>query len=495
MAIRRNSFVNLAGNLVGLVLFAALTPLYFHVIGAERYGILAIIWTFLSFFSAFDFGMGSALTYRIASEARSDTSHQSDYFWTAMSISLPVGVLTGIILFGLVGGGLGNLFNLSPKVGIELFRSAPALLAIGVCTVLLSTAGGLLRGREYFVTNAVLAALSLVLSILLPVLAALLISPSLNVLILATLAGRLIVVLSAIVFAHAVILAGARPSVSMRSARSLTGYGAWSSLGGVIELTISSADRFIMGAVAGPAVVGYYSVPSSVLARVMIFPMSLGTAALPQMASRSAADEAILARKVVKMASMLTPCFVAGLFLAEPFLRLWMGAKFAEIATLPMQLLLPAFWMEGLAALLFYRLLARGRPKTSAAVGAIILLPYCALIYYLAGIWGVAGGAAGYLGRNAMLLGGRTAVTRSWRMMAETVGIDLALLVAGLGACLIALPGRPPILLGVLITTASIALTLKRRPPEFDSLVRDSLRRLPLRPFRSDLNTGDGSDG
>ena len=70
MAIRRNSFVNLAGAIAGLVLFAALTPLYFHVIGAERYGILGIIWVFLTFFAAFDFGMGAALTYRIANEAR-----------------------------------------------------------------------------------------------------------------------------------------------------------------------------------------------------------------------------------------------------------------------------------------------------------------------------------------------------------------------------------------------------------------------------------------
>ncbi len=252
MAIRRNSFVNLTGNLVGLVLFAALTPLYFHVIGSERYGILAIIWAFLSFFAAFDFGMGSALTYRVASELRGDIPRQSEYFWTALSISLPVGLVTGGVLFGLVGGGLGNLFHLTDAVRGELFHSAPTLLAIGTCTVLLSTAGGLLRGREYFVTNAVLAALALALSILLPVLAALLISPSLDILILATLAGRVITVVATIVIGQVFLLGRARPSVSREAARSLIGYGAWSSVGGVIELTISSADRFILGAVAGP---------------------------------------------------------------------------------------------------------------------------------------------------------------------------------------------------------------------------------------------------
>ena len=483
MAIRRNSFVNLTGNLVGLVLFAALTPFYFHVIGSERYGILAIIWAFLSFFSAFDFGMGAALTYRVASEARSDVGRQSDYFWTAMSISLPVGVVAGAILFGMVGGGLGNLFKLSSAVSAELFHSAPTLLAIGVCTVLLSTAGGLLRGREYFVTNAVLAALGLALSILLPALAALLISPSLDLLILATLAGRMIVVVAQIVIAQAVLLPGTRPTVSVRSARSLIGYGAWSSVGGVIELTISSADRFILGAVAGPAAVGYYSGPSSVLARVMIFPTSIGVAALPQLSSRSREEEAVLARKIVKMVGMLTPCFVGGVFLAEPFLRLWMGAAFAKVATLPMQVLLPAFWMEGMSAILFYRLLAQGRPRTSAVVAALIVAPYCALIYYLAGIWGVVGGAAAYFGRNLMFLASRATVTRSWRMLAGAVGADLLLLMIALCLCLFTWPAQPPLIIAVMVTGASAALALARRPAEFDALVRDLARAVGLSRF------------
>jgi len=492
MAIRRNSFVNLTGNLVGLVLFAALTPLYFHVIGSERYGVLSIIWAFLSFFSAFDFGMGSALTYRVASDARDDKARQADYFWTALSISLPVGLTMGSLLFALVGGGLGNLFRLTPVVMTELLNSAPALLGIGACTVLLSTSGGLLRGREFFVTNAVLTAVALTLSILLPVLAALLISPSLHVLILGVLASRLIVVASSITFAQFVVLGGRRPSVSLASAKSLIGYGAWSSVGGVIELTISSADRFILGAVAGPAAVGYYSVPSSVLARVMIFPTSIGAAALPQLAARSPEEEEILARKIVRMVAMMTPCFVGGVFLAEPFLRLWMGPAFAKVATLPMQILLPAFWLEGMSAILFYRLLAQGRPRTSAVVVAIILLPYCALIYYLSGIWGVVGGAAGYLGRNLMFVGGRATATRAWRMLATTIGPDFALILVALGACLISWPGQPPLAVAVLVTGASIALTLKRRPPEFDKMVYDFARRIGIhRPIPA---VGGGHD-
>ena len=485
MAIRRNSFVNLAGAIAGLVLFAALTPLYFHVIGAERYGILGIIWVFLTFFAAFDFGMGAALTYRIANEARSDIARQADYFWTAMAISLPVGLVAGAVLFGLVGGGFGNIFKLTPAISAELVHSALPLFAIGISTILLTTINGFLIGREYFVANAALGALGPALSILLPVLAALLLSPSLNTLILATLAGRAIMVLAGLLVSQLMAMRGARPSISMRSARALASYGAWMSIGGLIELAVSSADRFILGLVAGPAAVAYYSVPASVLARVMIFPTSLGTVALPQMASRSVDEEAILARKIVAMVGMLTPCFVAGEFLAEPFLRLWMGAAFAKVATLPMQLLLPAFWMEAMAAILYFRLLAQGRPGTSAAVAAVILLPYCLLMYFLVSAWGVPGAGVAYIGRNLMFLGGRVTVTRSWRLMAAVVGPEALSLVIALAICVFASPAQPPILVGILVTLASIALALKRRPAEFDAMLRDFTRPLSTRFARS----------
>jgi len=496
MAIRRNSFVNLAGAIAGLGLFAALTPLYFHVIGAERYGVLGIIWVFLTFFAAFDFGMGAALTYRIANEARSDIARQADYFWTAMAISLPVGLVAGAVLFGLIGGGFGNAFKMTPAVSAELLHSALPLFAIGVSTILLTTINGFLIGREFFVANAVLGAVGPALSILLPVLAALLISPSLDILILATLAGRAIMVLAGILISQFMALQGTRPSISVRSARALADYGVWMSIGGMIELGVSSADRFILGLVAGPAAVGYYTVPASVLARVMIFPTSLGTVALPQMASRSAEEEVILARKVIAMVGMLTPCFVAGEFLAEPFLRLWMGSTFARIATLPMQLLLPAFWMEAIAAILYFRLLAQGRPKTSAAVAAVIILPYCLLMYVLASGWGVAGACVAYIGRDLMFLGGRIAVTRSWRLMAVAVGPEALSLVVALVICLLAWPAQPPMFVGIIVTVASIALAWWRRPAEFDTMISDLRRGLITRLAKPVvLDAESGLDG
>jgi len=214
------------------------------------------------------------------------------------------------------------------------------------------------------------------------------------------------------------------------------------------------------------------------------------------MASRSAEEETILAHKVIAMVGMLTPCFVAGEFLAEPFLRLWMGATFARVATLPMQLLLPAFWMEAIAAILYFRLLAQGRPKTSAAVAAAIILPYCLLMYVFASGWGVAGACVAYIGRDMMFLGARTTVTRSWRLMAAAVGPEALSLVVALVICLFAWPAQPPMFVGIIVTTASIALTWWRRPAEFDTMISDLRRGLTARLAKPVvLDAESGLDG
>jgi hypothetical protein len=161
-----------------------------------------------------------------------------------------------------------------------------------------------------------------------------------------------------------------------------------------------------------------------------------------------------------------------------------------------MQLLLPAFWMEAIAAILYFRLLAQGRPKTSAAVAAAIVLPYCLLMYLLASAWGVAGACVAYMGRDLMFLGGRTTVTRSWRLMAGAVGPEALSLVAALAICLFAWPGQPPLVVGIIVTAASVALALWRRPAEFDAMVSDVRRGLIARLAKPViLDAESGLDG
>jgi O-antigen/teichoic acid export membrane protein len=468
MQLRRNSLINLAGGIIGLILYAALTPLYLHTVGPERYGLLAIVWAFLAFFSAFDFGMGIALGYIIATKSEDSVSEQSQFFWTGLIISLPFGLVAGAVLFGLIGGGLGNLFNLSISVKAELVASGPSLVAIGICTVLLSAIGGLFRGRQMFATTAVFGTVSLVLSILLPVAAAVFISPSLHVLIVATLLSRLMTLICAIALAHIVVLEGARPRVSVAAARVLLDYGAWASLSGIVELAVSGADRFLLGAIAGSAAVTYYAVPSSILSRVLIVPNSLAGAAVPQAACSTEEEELLLARKILRMVGALTPCFIAGMFLAKAFLMLWLGTQFASQAASTLKMLCFAYWIETVSLVLYYRVLGLGRPRINLIAAGVVVLPYIGALYLFVGQWGVLGAAVAYALRNAIYLCARTTLTRSWSMLIHSVGASFALLLVSL---LLSMAPFSPILycsLGLLMTGGSLALVIKTRPSQLD---------------------------
>jgi len=90
-----------------------------------------------------------------------------------------------------------------------------------------------------------------------------------------------------------------------------------------------------------------------------------------------------------------------------------------------------------------------------------------------------------YLGRNIMLLAGRTTVTRSWSLLTRAVGLDLGLLAIALLSCVLAWPNQPPLIVAFVVTATSIFFTLRRRPAEFDATVHDFVHQVVVRLRRT----------
>ena len=65
--LRRNAIANLAGRAVTGVLWVAVTPYVLSRLGAERFGIWSLFFTFLSYLLAFDLGISSTMTRFVAS--------------------------------------------------------------------------------------------------------------------------------------------------------------------------------------------------------------------------------------------------------------------------------------------------------------------------------------------------------------------------------------------------------------------------------------------
>jgi O-antigen/teichoic acid export membrane protein len=67
MSIRRHTAYNLMGAIVPLAVSLITIPIYLKMIGAERYGTLAILWTFMGYFGFMNLGLGRAVAQRLAS--------------------------------------------------------------------------------------------------------------------------------------------------------------------------------------------------------------------------------------------------------------------------------------------------------------------------------------------------------------------------------------------------------------------------------------------
>lgn len=399
-----NSIINFGGSVAGLFLFALLTPLYLQAIGAERYGLLMVILALSAYVGVFNIGMGPALTYQVAGELRTDVAAQSEAFWSAMLLSAPVALVASALVFGLLPLGVASMLHLSEAIRAELYRSLPALTGIGIVTILTGNVRGMLAGREAFISLAVMGFLEASLGVLIPALVAIYISPEIPTLLLAIMGGRLLILTATWAYCVQWLLGRQPPRVSVARTRSLLGYGTWTSLGVAVETIISSADRVVLGITGGTEKVTVYSIPQSVASRSMIIPLSLLTAVFPRLVREAGVDDRNLTSSIVQVYLSFTPGYVTVVLTAAPLLGVWISPEMSDLSSWPLQLLTVAFWLEGAAAIYFFKLNAEGAVRANFLIVFYIAAPYCTALAAGALIAGPTGVAAVFLARNFVLL-------------------------------------------------------------------------------------------
>ena len=473
MSTGRNFLINLGGNLLGLVLFAALTPLYLHTIGTERYGVVTVILSLSMYVATLNFGMGAALTFQVSGELKDDIAAQSEAFWSAMALSTPIGLVASIVIFGLLPLGLADLMHLTPAVRGELRGAVFPLVGIGLCTILSANARGVYAGRQAFLSLATFTSLDTALAILLPLLTALYVSPSVAALLYATLLARAIMLVAGIVLCMVALFERHVPRARIARIRAMLGYGGWVSLGTLVETVLSSADRLVLGTVAGAGQIAVYSIPLSVTSRAMILPLSLLGSVFPKLVGADAERAQALLSKTVRFFLLVTPGYALVVAFAAPVLRYWIGPAFADQATWALQVLAVALWVEALAAAYFYQLNARGNARANFLIATFVVGPYLALL--AAGAWlaGATGIACAYLLRNLLLL-----ATRGY--LAQANSADLRAMALNAAPLALAVAVSPhdwasatplTLALGVGATGLSVAMGLVTRPHDLRDML------------------------
>jgi O-antigen/teichoic acid export membrane protein len=397
----KNSYLNLVGLAVPLLIGLALVPVTMRGLGIARYGLLSLALTVLEYSALFALGLGPATTRSVAQAIARNDESKSDLIVLSMIGHTVLGAVGGLIIVLLAPLLAHQVFAIPVELRAEavtVFRLIGLMVPV---TLLLLSLFGALEGASLFglvnmlripisALSFIIPAVAVTRGVSLPVILALLVI--LRVVICA--------VLAAVVSAN---IPGHRwkwPS-DWKGFQPLVSFGAWLSVSNAISPTLVYADRFILSAVKGISAVGLYSAPFDAVMRLLMIPGSLTRAMFPTVSALhgTAQDAALrpLFRRAVGMTVVLLigPILMLVLF-APGLLDLWLGPQVAAAAGNATRILAIGLLFNAAAFVPSTYLSALGRPDISAKFHMFEIVIHLPLAWWLVTRYGIVGAASAW---------------------------------------------------------------------------------------------------
>lgn len=490
MTVAKHTAYNLLGSLVPILVSLVTVPLYLHIIGLERFGILSICWLLLGYFGLFDLGLGRAVSQRIAALADAGAEARSRVFWTGFWASLALASVAALILYPVVLLALGQMRFDSAAVAAEVGAAVPWLAATVPVAILAGIFSGALTGRARFGLLNVVEAVSTSLTVIAPLACAWLFGPQLWILVAAALGARLLaaILLFAACFREIPLRAPTAPDRA--TVRSLVSYGAWVTVGSICGPVLAFWDRFAIGLVISAAAVSVYVIPFTLVWRIAIIPAALSRALFPRFAApapdgETAQEVGLHVRSLHALAVLMTPAILLCMLCARPFLDLWIGAELGAQCARVAYLLLPGIWINSFGHILYSWLHARDRPDLVSKLQLAEMLPYMAVLFGALLLFGIEGAALAWTLRVAvdtvvmLRLSGIALRRLPWLL-------PTAFIVVAATAAALLLPalGAAHWLALALALLAGSAMAYRDRPPELREMMDRAFRKsaVPSRP-------------
>ena len=441
------SLWNFLGIGIPFLVAVVCMPLLLDGLGPVRYGLLLLAWSVVGYFSVFDFGLGRALTQRLALV---DPRNQE----------LRLAVLgTGLVALAVLGvaGGVAVAFSASVVVqwgsvpapmNDEVIR-AVLILGCGLPFVLLSTGlRGALEGFLDFGWMNVIRGLSGLGTYLAPVLV-MAFSPRID-----AICGGLVVmrVLSCLAYAgrclvHVPMRASAF-GVDAEAARDLASYGGWITVSNLVSPLMAYFDRFFVAGAISVALAGYYGTSQEIVTRFQVIPVAVFAALFPTIAGVHVTDPdragGLVVRGMRLVAWALLPVAAACLLFTREGLSVWFGPDFASGASDAARILVIGSFLNSMALGPFTFLQAVGRPDVTARIHLMELPVYLAALWLLSSRSGLSGVAFAWSGRMLVdLLVLSWAARRQSVLIAPYIGQSIRGTAAPIGLLLLSLAVTP----------------------------------------------------
>lgn len=394
MSLSKNTVANLAGAFVPLAATIFTVPIYLQTIGNERYGVLAIIWTILTYFYFFDAGLGKATAQRIATLGRDKEREAREILWTAMTMTCVIGAIGGIVLWFFADVLLTQFIKMDESYRAEALSAIPWLILAMPLVVVGSTMGGALQARERFVEINLAKVIAAVVNLVLPLVVALYGKVEIQYLVAAALVGNFLLFVMFYAYCVKHVPLTGMPRIYRAHVVPLFRYGGGISLISIIAPILVTFDRILIGALMGAKAVPFYAVPYSLASRMLVFSGSLSNAIFPRLAAQGESDARELSvAATTSLMAFMTILTVVAILLVDPFLRWWVGGEFAAQAEGVGEVLLWGIWVNGLVTAHYAHLQAAGRLAIILKVYVIEIPIYLFVLWFGIDYFGILGAA------------------------------------------------------------------------------------------------------
>jgi len=398
----RNVIWNFLGTGAPLLVGIFAIPVLVDELGTERFGVLALAWMIVGYFSLFDLGLGRALTQTLASMlGRRNLDQIPTLFWTAILLMTALGVLGAIVAFAMSAWLVGDVLKVPTALTRETLTSFYVLAAAIPVVIMTTGLRGTLEAYQRFdLVNAVRIPLG-VLTFLGPVV----ILPWSNTL--PAVIGILACARLLASIAYALLCCHVEPAIctgfrfDKGLLRTLFTFGGWMTVTNVVGPLMVYMDRFLIGAVVSLTAVAYYATPFEIVSKLLIVPAALMGVVFPAFSSTLAVDRDRAARlfgRVVEYVLLaLFPVTLLVVVYAGEGLTIWLGGEFADNSTVVLQLLVIGIFINSHAQVPFGLIQGAGRPDLTAKLHLMELPVYVALLWWLLNDFGIVGAAIAWV--------------------------------------------------------------------------------------------------
>lgn len=405
MNIKKNTLWNLFGSAAPMLIGVAAIPYIFAHLGVERTGVLTIIWALIGYFSIFDFGLGRAITQRIASlGSQQSVREKKTIATTGAGLTFLIGMAGALIGFGVIEvGGIGWL-NSAPYLGDEI-KSAFILACLAVPATT-TTAGlrGIIEGEQRFKAINLLRFVLGVSNFLSPVASIYAFGPRLDYMV-----ALLVLTRYAVLLAHYLAarhtFGNPLEIISSKESKKLLHFGGWMTLSNIISPLMVVADRFLIASALGASVVAYYTIPADLMIRLLILPAAITSTLFPVFSMQLSRENWVyglsLYRKSIAIIFVIMGIITTTIFFGANFaLEVWLGGDFARNSSAVVSYLAVGILFNSMAQVPMAYIQGSGDARSTALIHAIEFVLYVPVLILLMQLHGIRGAALAWTLRS-----------------------------------------------------------------------------------------------